>query len=118
METALAPSRPIIRTHDIAGMTQMKKDSSLSACHYWEKKLIWLAIKIRIFYFACILLRRPVRVWKPYQALIRLRKNVWGGDMKKMYKVGGRYYFNLYTPGWPSKAYDHIVKSELKRHAG
>jgi MoaA/NifB/PqqE/SkfB family radical SAM enzyme len=23
----------------------------------------------------------------------------------------------MYTPGWPSKAYDHIVKSELKRHA-
>ena len=90
---------------------------SINACGFWEKQLVWLAIKMRMFYFACIMLRRPAKIWKTYQLLLQLRKNVWGGDLKKMYRVDGKYYFNMYTPGWPSKAYDHIIKSELKRHA-
>lgn len=82
-----------------------------------EKKLIWVAIKIRIFYFACTILRKPEKIWSTYKKLVTLRKNVWGGDMKKIYKIDGRYYFNFYTPGWPSKAYDYIIKSELRRQA-
>ena len=54
---------------------------------------------------------------KTFRALLNLRNNVWGGDLKKIYKIGGKYYFNQYTPGWPSKAYDELIKSELRRHA-
>jgi MoaA/NifB/PqqE/SkfB family radical SAM enzyme len=117
METVLASPRVVNRQQKIIKTAPVTINTSMHACKGWEKKIVWIAIKLRIFYFACILLHRPSRIWKTYQALIRLRKNVWGGDMKKMYKIGGRYYFNMYTPGWPSKAYDHIVKSELKRHA-
>src|SRR5690242_3012078 len=109
METVLAPFGINTKTLDIIRMTDKTTDQSTAACSTWEKKIVWLAIKIRIFYLTCLLLRRPGRIWHTYQALIRLRKNVWGGDMKKMYKIDGRYYFNMYTPGWPSKAYDHIV---------
>jgi MoaA/NifB/PqqE/SkfB family radical SAM enzyme len=34
-----------------------------------------------------------------------------------MYKVAGRYYNNLYNPGWPSAAYTDFLKDELLRHA-
>jgi MoaA/NifB/PqqE/SkfB family radical SAM enzyme len=118
METILVTPPAITKTHEKKPAESFSVSPSLNACHDWEKKLIWLAIKIRIFYFACILLRHPVKILKTYRRLLRLRKNVWGGDLQKMYKVDGRYYFNLYTPGWPSKAYDYIVKCELKRHAG
>lgn len=82
-----------------------------------EKTLIWSAIKLRIFYFTCIILKHPKKIWKVYQSMLRLHTNVWGGDLKKIYRVDGKYYFNQYTPGWPSKAYDHLIKSELRRQA-
>lgn len=83
----------------------------------WEKSLVWLAIKLRIFYFACLVLKKPAKVWRLFKTMLRLRNNVWGGDLKKIYKVDGKYYFNMYTPGWPSVAYDELIKAELRRHA-
>lgn len=82
-----------------------------------ETAITWWRIKLRIFYFACIILKNPVKVWSTFKTMISLRNNVWGGDLKKMYKIDGKYYFNQYTPGWPSKAYDYLIKSELRRHA-
>ncbi len=82
-----------------------------------EQTIIWLAIKLRIFYFACIILKRPQKVWQVFKNLLHMRSNVWGGDLKKIYKINGKYYFNQYTPGWPSQAYDFLIKSELRRHA-
>jgi len=82
-----------------------------------ERKIIWLAIKLRIFYFACIILKKPLRIKKLFTKMLQLRKDVWGGDLKKLYKIDGKYYFNMYTPGWPSKAYDNLIKAEVKRQA-
>lgn len=82
-----------------------------------EKTIVWWAIKLRIFYFACITLKHPGKIWSVYKTMLNLRTNVWGGDLKKIYKIGGKYYFNQYTPGWPSKAYDHLIRSELRRQA-
>jgi MoaA/NifB/PqqE/SkfB family radical SAM enzyme len=82
-----------------------------------ERTITWWAIKLRIFYFACVVLKRPGLIIKTFKTLLGLRNNVWGGDLKKIYKIGGKYYFNQYTPGWPSKNYDELIKSELRRHA-
>ncbi len=82
-----------------------------------EKTLVWWAIKLRIFYFACRVLKSPVLIIQTFRKLLKLRNNVWGGDIKKMYKINGKYYFNMYTPGWPSKAYDSLIKNELRRHS-
>ncbi len=82
-----------------------------------EKTLVWWAIKLRIFYFACVILRSPSKIRKTYKSMLQLRSNVWGGDLKKLYKSGNKYYFNQYTPGWPSRAYDELIKSELRRKA-
>src|SRR5829696_6873406 len=71
----------------------------------FEKRLVWLAIKLRIFYFACVILKKPSLIKHLFTKMLQLRKDVWGGDLKKLYKIDGKYYFNLYTPGWPSKAY-------------
>lgn len=82
-----------------------------------ESMLTWWAIKARIFYFACLLLKSPSRILKTYRAMLQLRSDVWGGDLKKIYKIGNKYYFNQYTPGWPSGAYDKLIQGELRRHA-
>jgi len=82
-----------------------------------ERTIIWWAIKLRIFCVACIVLKKPRLILKTFSNLLRLRNSVWGGDLKKIYKVDGKYYFNQYTPGWPSKNYDELIKGELIRHA-
>jgi MoaA/NifB/PqqE/SkfB family radical SAM enzyme len=82
-----------------------------------ERSLIWLLIKLRIFWHACLVLQTPQKIWKTYRALLTLRNTVTGGELKKIYKVNGKYYYNQYTPGWPSKAYDKLIQSELRRHA-
>jgi MoaA/NifB/PqqE/SkfB family radical SAM enzyme len=87
-----------------------------NACGLLEKKIIWLAMKLRIFYLACRELKHVPLIIRTYKTLIKLRKDIWGGDLKKLFRVHGKYYFNMYTPGWPSKAYDNIWKSELRRH--
>ena len=82
-----------------------------------EKIFVWWMIKLRIFFFTLVILKKPTLVWNTFKTMIRLRNNVWGGDLKKIYKIGGKYYFNQYTPGWPSINYDKLIKSELRRQA-
>ena len=82
-----------------------------------EKKLIWTLIKLQIFWIACRVLKNPVIIINTFRSLLRLRNTVNGGNLNKLYRVNGRYYYNQYTPGWPSRAYRELIKSELKRQA-
>jgi MoaA/NifB/PqqE/SkfB family radical SAM enzyme len=83
----------------------------------WERQLIWWAIKSRIFYLACITIRNPKKIWKVYKHMLQLRSDIYGGDLRKIYRIGNKYHFTMYTPGWPSKGYDTLIKNELRRHA-
>lgn len=74
-----------------------------------------MAIRIRIFGITLISLRSLSKAIKAYRSMNDLRKQTWGGVMKKLCKVDGKYYFNLYTPGWPSAAYDLLVRHEIQR---
>src|SRR5437763_16668736 len=114
METYLLPQQSNYQAHKIDHSATV---SNNNACSYLMSQFVWILIRLRLFYFACIYLKKPSRIFKTYKSLVALRNNVWGGNMKKVFKVSGRFYFNMYTPGWPSKAYDYIIKSELKRHA-
>jgi MoaA/NifB/PqqE/SkfB family radical SAM enzyme len=117
METILAPESFSLQVN--VETKEIKKSDKISTnrCGLIERNLVWIAIKLRIFYFACKELRQFSRILVTYRSLIRLRKDTWNGDLNKLYKIDGKYYFNLYTPGWPSKVYDNICKSELRRHA-
>ncbi len=117
MEATISP-RPVSVKHTIPeeGVRPPDKRKNI-ACGIFEKKLILFVIKIRIFLLACMVLRRPLIVWKTYKSTMQLRKDIWGGNIPKLYRVSGKYYFNMYSPGWPSKAYDNIWRSELRRHA-
>jgi MoaA/NifB/PqqE/SkfB family radical SAM enzyme len=81
-----------------------------------EKELVWIAIRIRIFLITLVCLRSISKTIKTFRHLNALRKQTWGGKMRKIYKVAGKYYFNLYTPGWPSKAYDKLIRNEVQRY--
>jgi MoaA/NifB/PqqE/SkfB family radical SAM enzyme len=80
-----------------------------------EKEFVWIAIRIRILLIILTSLRSVSKSIKIFRQLNSMRKQTWGGKMKKIYKISGKYYFNLYTPGWPSKAYDQLIRNEVHR---
>ncbi|TKK69326.1 radical SAM protein [Ilyomonas limi] len=82
-----------------------------------EKWLVSFCKQLTLFYLACITIKKPVQILKAYRQLMQLRRQTWGAQVHKMYKVDGRYYNNLYNPGWPSAAYNAFLKDELLRHA-
>lgn len=118
METALSIQQPVNSfQQEIRGEINKSFSTISQRPGRVERTITWWAIKLRLFYFACVVLKRPGLIIKTFKTLLGLRNNVWGGDLKKIYKIGGKYYFNQYTPGWPSKNYDELIKSELRRHA-
>ncbi len=94
--------------------------SSIAQAHQTSKLEKWLVSfckQCTLFYLACVTIRKPGIILKTYSQLMQLRKQTWGAQVHKMYKVSGRYYNNLYNPGWPSAAYNAFLKDELLRHA-
>jgi MoaA/NifB/PqqE/SkfB family radical SAM enzyme len=58
-------------------------------------------------------LRESVRT---YRALVRQRSPYAGNRVARKYaRVGGRCFWDLYCPGWPSPAFDRLMTSELRR---
>ncbi|MEI8059106.1 MAG: radical SAM protein [Ferruginibacter sp.] len=82
-----------------------------------EKYMVSMLIKLRLFYFAFVIIKNPAKVIQAFKSLIKIRDLVQGGPLKKMYKIAGKYYVAQYRPGWPSKIYDDFIKSELRRVA-
>lgn len=81
-----------------------------------EKWLINLAIKANIFIITISRLHNPKKIWSILSAMFELSRKSWGGNMHKLYKVDGKYYYNIYSPGWPSKAYSDVIVRELHRY--
>ncbi|MDB5202053.1 MAG: radical protein [Ferruginibacter sp.] len=117
METVAKTSVVFIPTKQTPAVTQIKAAAPNYKPGRFETAITWWRIKTRIFFFACIILKKPQTVIATFKKMISLRNNVWGGDLKKLHKIDGKYYFNQYTPGWPSRAYDELIKGELRRQA-
>jgi MoaA/NifB/PqqE/SkfB family radical SAM enzyme len=80
-------------------------------------EMIWMIIRLRIFYLTCIVLKWPRKILKSFSLMANMRNNIWGGNMKKIQKVGNEYYSNMYAPPWPSAAYDEYMKTEIVRYS-
>jgi MoaA/NifB/PqqE/SkfB family radical SAM enzyme len=118
MQTALSLKQPILTYASPKLHSYIVPPNTFSAQPgIIEKTIIWWLIKLKIFYYAAIILKKPATVIKTFRTMLRLRNNVWAGDIKKLHKTDGKYYFNQYTPGWPSSGYDNLIKGELRRHA-
>jgi MoaA/NifB/PqqE/SkfB family radical SAM enzyme len=80
------------------------------------KKILWLLIRLRIFYLCYVELRSPQKVIKAYRFMTQIRNHLWGGNLKKVHKVDGKYFMNIYSPAWPSPVYDQYLKREINRY--
>jgi MoaA/NifB/PqqE/SkfB family radical SAM enzyme len=111
----IAPALPAINIASDAAEKQYTITGN-GAPGLYKRRLINLAIKCNILWLAVTALRYPALIRKVYRHMIKTRDAIWGGNMTKIYKVDGRYYYSIYSPGWPSKAYNNVIKRELLRH--
>lgn len=77
-----------------------------------------LMIRVR----SCLLLlalrwyKSPVTAFKVLRAVQQHKHNIQGSDrLRRCIKVNGRYYFGLYIPSYPSKAFDEFIYTEFNR---
>ncbi len=85
-------------------------------CSNIEKFLVFNMRKMQLIFLLCRIVKKPSLVFKGWKQLATLHTKTWGKQVTKLFKVNGYYYNNLYTPGWPSAAYNSFLKDELQRH--
>jgi len=81
-----------------------------------KRCLVNYIIRLHILWLTVIYIKNPVTIWKIFRRMTKMRSAIWGGNMQKLFKVDGRYYYSIYAPGWPSKAYNDVIRRELQRH--
>jgi len=79
-------------------------------------RLIRLLLWANIVWLALVTYRSPARAWRALKGIARTRDIVrGGGGIAKYAKAGGRYFWELNSPGWPSSAFNAFIKAELQR---
>lgn len=116
MSIALSNKTIYTKAHSISDNFELSKPHKKTLSKI-ECRAALICMRIWIFILALVTLKKPALIFSSFKNLIRLNKETWGSQMKKVYKMNGRYYTNLYTPGWPSAAYNAMIKNELLRHA-
>jgi MoaA/NifB/PqqE/SkfB family radical SAM enzyme len=80
-------------------------------------RALWVRYRVRLHIFLLALhsyhtLRDAV---KAVRGMMQFKKEVYGGADIKMVRCGRQYFFSIYAPGYPSRAFDDYIRSELHR---
>lgn len=81
------------------------------ACKAIAVALLWS----RVIWLALRLYRVPLRAAMALRKLREARGRAGCGKIQKVAFSSGRYFWDLYAPGWPSAAFDRYVERELDR---
>jgi MoaA/NifB/PqqE/SkfB family radical SAM enzyme len=78
--------------------------------------LIGILIKFNVFIIALRLYPNPLKTFTVLQKLEYLRRQYMGDyNLRKLFKIDGRYYWDMHAPGWPSKAFTIYNEGEMNR---
>ena len=81
----------------------------------WRLVVVSALIYARVVWLALRAYRNPGRALRALMGvraeLLRQRQS----SATKYARAGGRYFWHLYAPGWPSRAFDRFVEGELDR---
>ena len=82
----------------------------------YKKELAELNIRLELFKIVFKHFKNPITCFKVLNELDKLRRLVLGERrLKKIAKVNGQYYWDLYTPGCGSKAFRKYIEGEINR---
>lgn len=106
----------------IAGTAEVQQHDTLTSTKISPVRLIsglmmnWAHFRLRISLIRIIIgiYSNPYNWVFAFKYLVQLRKKFLGDfRLKKMVKVGDKYYMGLYTPGWNNDIYKQFIISEL-----
>jgi MoaA/NifB/PqqE/SkfB family radical SAM enzyme len=80
-----------------------------------RKKLVRLRVGLHMARLVYGMYRDPVKCITVLRGLARHRKEYAGKKIQKMVRVGRKYYWDLYIPGYPSLAFDRFIEGEAGR---
>ncbi len=90
----------------------------LSSCLITGFPASWIRFKagISLLKISFQTTRNPYQAIKALNLLIRQRKRLHGNSRDhKIVKSGNRYYWSMYTPGFPSEGFKIVVQREIQR---
>lgn len=81
-----------------------------------KKDFVLLAIALHIFWIALATYRKPLATLKVYRELTDKRR-LFQGDFPvlRYARAGGRYFWSVDAPGWPSASFRSFIRNELNR---
>jgi molybdenum cofactor biosynthesis enzyme MoaA len=81
-----------------------------------KKALTEFRIRLTILALAINHYRNLTKVYTVLRSLDSLRRSLLGPHrIKKLALAGGKYYWDMYTPGYPSKQFDEAMLAEMNR---
>jgi MoaA/NifB/PqqE/SkfB family radical SAM enzyme len=83
--------------------------------HGARKRVVKTLLWMRIVWLAIRSYRNPLRAWRVLNRMVAERTRAQRWVTQKYAHASGRYFWNLYAPGWPSRAFDGYVQRELDR---
>jgi len=83
--------------------------------HGARKRVVKVRLWAHIVWLAVRVYRNPLRAGRVLQRMVRERARAQRWVTQKYAHAAGRYFWNLYAPGWPSRAFDNYVQRELDR---
>ena len=76
----------------------------------WKFRVISFFIGLNVVWLALIKYKNPWRAFKAAFRVIETRENFKTNHPKIVKGPDNKYYMNLYTPGWPSEAFDRSIR--------
>lgn len=105
MGTTSAPDT--VATNSTLAPVMLGRGQSAIALFRIRLRLAWLALRH---------IPNPLKALRALRQLAKTRRYYMGDyALRKVAKSGGRYFYDLNTPGWPSLAFDQYHLAELNR---
>ncbi|CAN5369062.1 hypothetical protein BH23BAC1_BH23BAC1_31530 [soil metagenome] len=120
METEIVDNKEI----SVPGKTETKifepsqsfTNSEKTIVSGFKKEIIEFLIRLNIAKIVVKSYKNPLLWIKILKSLDQFRRTILGKSrIKKLTKVDGKYYWDLYIPGWPSKAFNKFIEAEINR---
>jgi MoaA/NifB/PqqE/SkfB family radical SAM enzyme len=108
-----------IISEDTIAREEIKIDNEVSASlsiGVVRSKMILIIKKLHMLLIAFRIFKNPIVVVQSLRKVDRLITSYLGGEpIRKLKKVAGRYYWDMYGASWPSPTFTEHVEEELKR---
>ncbi len=113
---AVAPEAQTIKLAPAASTIAIQHPSAPIMLSRWQSAAALLRIKLRLARLALSHIPNPLKALWALRQLEKTRRQFMGDyGLRKVAKSGGRYFYDLNTPGWPSLAFDQYHLAELNR---